>query len=96
MDKRSSKRKKAEHDFSVVAHRIVEQATSDNDSIPGVAVNAVSLVSSTPTADKNPHAVALGHLGGKKGGPARANKLSPEEKARIARRGAEARWGKKR
>jgi hypothetical protein len=35
---------------------------------------------------KNPHAVALGRLGGKKGGPARAAKLSPEARTKSARK----------
>jgi hypothetical protein len=37
-------------------------------------------------ASKNPHAVALGRLGGKKGGPARAEKLSREELSEISRK----------
>ncbi len=41
---------------------------------------------------KNPAAVMLGRLGGKKGGKARAAKLSPEERSRIAKRAAQARW----
>jgi hypothetical protein len=41
---------------------------------------------------KNPAAVALGKLGGKRGGRARANKLSAEERREIARRAAAARW----
>ena len=44
---------------------------------------------------KNPAAVALGKLGGKKGGPARAKKLSPERRKEIAKKAAQARWGKK-
>jgi len=43
---------------------------------------------------KNPAAVALGKLGGSKGGKARAAKLSSEEKKAIARQGAKARWAK--
>ncbi|HXY13888.1 MAG TPA: hypothetical protein VEI26_05255 [Terriglobales bacterium] len=43
---------------------------------------------------KNPAAVALGKLGGMKGGRARAAKLSPEQRKQIARRAALARWGK--
>ncbi len=35
----------------------------------------------------------LGHEGGKKGGPARARKLSSKRKKEIARKGAKARWG---
>ncbi len=45
-----------------------------------------------PNEGKNPHAVALGRLGGKKGGPARAASLSAERRSEIARRAAEARW----
>ena len=44
---------------------------------------------------KNPHAVALGQLGGLKGGPARAAKLSPRKRSEIAAKGARARWGNK-
>lgn len=41
---------------------------------------------------KDPSAVALGRRGGQKGGRARAEKLSPEQRKAIGRRGAEARW----
>jgi hypothetical protein len=44
---------------------------------------------------KNPAAVALGRLGGKKGGWARANKLSARRRQEIARNAALARWNKK-
>lgn len=44
---------------------------------------------------KNPAAVALGRLGGLKGGKARAEKLSPEKRTAIAKKAAKARWGKK-
>ncbi len=40
-------------------------------------------------ARKNPHAVALGKLGGAKGGKARAESLSPEELSQIGRKGGE-------
>jgi hypothetical protein len=46
--------------------------------------------------EKNPAAVELGRLGGRKGGKARAEKLSPERRREIARKAAEARWAKKR
>lgn len=59
-------------------------------------------VESFPTLDsadvepeKNPAAVALGRLGGLKGGKARAEKLSPEKRQEIAKAAANARWGKK-
>ena len=45
---------------------------------------------------KNPHAVALGRLGGLKGGKARAVSLSARERSSIAKRAARKRWaGKK-
>lgn len=43
--------------------------------------------------EKNPAAVALGRLGGLKGGKARAEKLSPKKRSEIAKRAAQARWG---
>ena len=44
---------------------------------------------------KNPNAVALGRLGGLKGGAARAATLSPRKRSQIAAKAAKARWGKK-
>ena len=49
-----------------------------------------------PYKGKNPHAVELGRLGGKKGGKARAAKLTAEERSEIARKAARARWGRER
>jgi hypothetical protein len=48
-----------------------------------------------PHAEKNPAAVALGKLGGAKGGAARAAALSPRKRSQIAAKAARARWGKK-
>lgn len=47
------------------------------------------------TPAKNPAAVALGRLGGLKGGKARAEKLSPKRRSLIAKRAAEARWSQR-
>ncbi len=44
--------------------------------------------------EKNPEAVRRGSKGGKKGGPSRAAKLSPEEREEAARVAAQARWKK--
>lgn len=44
------------------------------------------------TRRKNVHAVALGRLGGKAGGKARAAALSDQERIAIAKQGAAARW----
>lgn len=46
------------------------------------------------TEEKNPAAVALGRLGGKKGGPARAAKLTEAQRKEIARKAAVSRWAK--
>lgn len=45
-------------------------------------------------AEKNPAAVALGRLGGRKGGKARAAKLTPEQRKAIAEKAARSRWKK--
>ena len=44
--------------------------------------------------EKNPAAVALGRLGGLKGGKARAAKLSKKRRSEIAKKAAAARWRK--
>lgn len=48
-----------------------------------------------PPRKKNAAAVALGRKGGRKGGKARAAKLTPQQRADIARTAALARWHKK-
>jgi hypothetical protein len=45
---------------------------------------------------KNPHAVALGRLGGSKGGRIRASRLTPAQRSEIARNAVLARWEKAR
>ena len=48
----------------------------------------------TTLQKKNPAAVALGRLGGMKGGKARAESLTPERRKEIAKMAAAARWKK--
>ncbi|TMD14288.1 MAG: histone H1 [Chloroflexi bacterium] len=47
-----------------------------------------------PSDEVRAAARALGSLGGKKGGPARARKLTAEQRSEIARRAAQKRWRK--
>lgn len=46
------------------------------------------------TPRKNPAAVALGRLGGQKGGPARAANMTAEERSESARNAVKARWAR--
>jgi hypothetical protein len=46
------------------------------------------------TKKKNPHAVALGRLGGRKGGLARAAAMTPEQLSESGRKAVSARWAK--
>ena len=55
---------------------------------------AVGEVADSPKDSASSDAATLGRLGGLKGGRARAEKLSPDERASIAARAARARWGK--
>jgi hypothetical protein len=48
-----------------------------------------------PDEGKNPAAVALGRLGGLKGGKARAKSLSKKKRVEIAKKAAKSRWKKK-
>jgi hypothetical protein len=77
------KKKKRPRDLNRLAFALVEEATVEELSAP-----------KDEKPDKNPHAVELGRLGGLRGGKARAAKLSPEERAEIARKAAIARWKK--
>jgi hypothetical protein len=76
MPKRSSKPR----DLNAMAAAIVAQATDEDDQ------------GDDPYEGKNPAAVELGRLGGKKGGKARASKLTPEQRSAIARKAAAASW----
>lgn len=59
------------------------------------ARRVVEIATGAPlSTKKNPAAVALGKLGGAKGGRARAAKLTAEQRKAIAEKGAKARWKK--
>ncbi len=83
-----ARKKKREHDFSVTAFRVVQEAT-------GQIEPKTEQVKPEVLESKNPHAVALGRLGGLKGGKARFEKLTPEQRSEIARKAAQKRWANK-
>jgi hypothetical protein len=60
-----------------------------------LAASIVEQATGTKIKQKNPAAVALGRLGGLKGGKARAKKLGPKKRKEIAQKAAKARWGKR-
>ena len=53
---------------------------------------AAAIVAAATNGAKNPAAVALGRMGGLKGGKARAESLSPKRRSEIARKAARSRW----
>lgn len=61
-----------------------------------IAASIVERTTGSKQPKKNPAAVALGRLGGLKGGKARAEKLSAKKRIEIAQRAAQARWSKRR
>jgi len=73
----------------------VRTATVDEDPTPD-AMRVFEHATGVKLApgQKNPAAVALGLLGGRKGGLARAANLSARRKKQIARQGAKARWAR--
>lgn len=75
------KRSSASSVISEVAARVTTTVTS------------VAITGET-APQKNQAAVSLGRLGGLKGGPARAAKLSPNKRKAIAKKAAKARWSK--
>ena len=72
--------KKRPRDINRLAASIVVEATGEKPE--------------EPVSEKNPAAVALGRLGGLKGGKARAEKLTPRQRSEIAQIAAQARWKK--
>ena len=79
------KKPKRPRDANQLAKRIVDLSTGEEEE-------------KQPEEDlkgKDPAAVALGRKGGLKGGKARAAKLSSAQRAKIAKKAAEARWKKK-
>jgi hypothetical protein len=80
MPKRSSGEKR---DFMQVAREVVERAIGEQMDGSPLEVEEDK---------RNPHAVALGKAGGKKGGNARAKALSPSRRRAIAKKAAKSRW----
>ncbi len=76
------KRPRRPRDPFQLAHQVFQEAIGERPPQPD------------PDAGKNPAAVALGKLGGAKGGKARAAKMTPEERRASALRAAQARWKK--
>ena len=69
----------------------------DTNQLARAVVDLATGAASDPAPPaKNPAAVALGRLGGLKGGKARAAKLSKKRLSAIGKKGAAGRWGKKR
>ncbi|MBI2037033.1 MAG: histone H1 [Candidatus Liptonbacteria bacterium] len=87
MDNRSSKKPKRPRDMAQLAKAIVDEATGQAPQEP----EATPEPEPTPE-ERHAAAVTLGRRGGKKGGPARAKKLTPEQRKEIARKAALARW----
>ena len=74
--------KKSPRDINKLAAFIVVQATNEDKP------------KEPDQPQKNQAAVELGRLGGMKGGKARAEKLTPEQRKAIAQKAAQARWSK--
>ena len=85
MPKRSSKKKKPK-DVNALAKTIVDEAMSE--------APQETPQEEPPDIDRHAAAVALGRLGGLKGGKARAAKLSKKRRSEIARQAALSRWKK--
>ena len=88
MPRRSSK--------PIEAPRKPAKGSSDvNQNAFRLMLEATGQAPKTAPPEKNPAAVALGKLGGAKGGKARAAALTPKKRAAIAKKAAKARWGDK-
>jgi hypothetical protein len=66
--------------------------SSSHPDVNQIAASIVAQLAGEPLDGRNPAAVALGRMGGLKGGPARAKKLSAAKRRRIAKKAANIRW----
>jgi hypothetical protein len=89
MPKRLSK-KRTQRDPNIAAFRVLQRVIDQTETEPPKAK-----VIPLSTKRKNPAAVALGRKGGQKSAHARMEKISPEERRRIASEAARARWAKR-
>ncbi|HEY3347969.1 MAG TPA: histone H1 [Nitrospirota bacterium] len=72
-----------------------KRPTDLNKLAASIVADAIGEGKDTPkTSEKNQAAIELGRLGGLRGGKARAEKLTAEQRSEIARIAAEARWKK--
>jgi hypothetical protein len=96
MPKRSSKpkRPKLPADVNRRGKAIVDFLTRDREAEAPAPATAEPPPEPEAKPEKLPAAVELGRRGGLKGGPARAAKLSKEERSEIGKKAARARWGK--
>lgn len=92
MADRSRKQPKRPRDMNQRAASTVARATGEE---PDNAPEAAKVADPTPE-ERHAAAVALGRLGGLKGGRARAAKMSAEERRESAKKAAQARWSKPR
>jgi hypothetical protein len=92
MPNHSSKPKRP-RDINQLAKFVVDLATGEAPADPQT-VPEPSAQQETPSEALRQAAAELGRRGGLKGGKARAAKLTPEQRAEIARKAAARRWGK--
>jgi hypothetical protein len=85
---------KKSSDVNVTAFEILKAVTGESSESPRNGKPAKKPSKPPIPVKKNPAAVALGRLGGLKGGKARAANLSAKKRAEIAKKAAKARWSK--
>lgn len=82
-------KKSKSSDINVTAHEILQALTGEPAGSTSVQRDPAKKKAAPA---KNPAAVALGRLGGLKGGKARADSLTPKQRKAIAKKAAESRW----
>lgn len=94
-------RRKKDEEFNTAIHSIYEHIAAGESSHDEPEPEATPV---EPEKPKKPEKVFdpsvnpaqwLGQRGGKKGGKARTESMTPDERKELAKKAAEARWGKK-
>jgi hypothetical protein len=86
------KKKKPSSDVNVTAFEILQAVIGEPADKSHNETEEPNKKKKPAHPEKNPAAVALGRLGGLKGGKARAEKLSAKKRSEIARKAAKSRW----
>lgn len=86
---RKGTRKPKSEDVNQIAARLVRESTEKDQELAALSLDQIKEAARA-------YSIALGRIGGLKGGKARAAKMTPKQRSESASKAALARWEKRR